>query len=313
MNKAPSIIFFGTPEFAVPALHSLDKSRFKVSLVVTQPDRPKGRGRIMMPPPVKIAAQQLGYEILQPDSIRSDDFHNKIVSCSPDYLVVVAFGQFIPDNLLSLPRKYPVNIHPSLLPRYRGPAPIQWAVINGDHETGVTIMVLDSGMDSGDILLAETEKIFLDDTSATLHDRLAKKGAALLVTALEQIETNAIHPLPQDNARASIAPLLQKTDGRIDWTRDAEKIEAFIRGMTPWPGAFTFWGDMRLKLFKAKPVSMVEAACPGTIIQGFQDELRVSTGKGALSILEIQGSSGKRLTVRDFLRGTPILPGMIFT
>ncbi|MFH2066602.1 MAG: methionyl-tRNA formyltransferase [Pseudomonadota bacterium] len=313
MNKAPSIIFFGTPEFAVPALHSLDKSRFKVSLVVTQPDRPKGRGRKMMPSPVKIAAQQLGYEILQPDSIRSDDFHNKIASCSPDYLVVVAFGQFIPDNLLSLPRKYPVNIHPSLLPRYRGPAPIQWAVINGDHETGVTIMVLDSGMDSGDILLAETEKIFLDDTSATLHDRLAEKGAALLVTALEQIETNAIHPVPQDNASVSIAPLLQKTDGRIDWTLDAEKIEAFIRGMTPWPGAFTFWSDMRLKLFKAKPVSMVEAACPGTIIQGFQDELRVSTGKGALSILEIQGSSGKRLTVRDFLRGTPILPGMIFT
>ncbi len=313
MNKSPGIIFFGTPEFAVPALHSLHKSRFTISLVVTQPDRPKGRGRKLLPSPVKTAALQLGYEVLQPDSIRSDHFHQTIVSYNPDYLVVVAFGQFIPKNLLTLPKRYPINIHPSLLPRYRGPAPIQWAVINGDKETGVTIMVLDAGMDSGDILLAEKEKIFPDDTSATLHDRLAEKGANLLVNALEQIEANNLKPIPQDHSQAIVAPLLKKEDGRIDWTQDAQRIEAFIRGMTPWPGAFTFWGEKCLKLFKAKTASMTDPVLPGTIIQGFQDELRVSTGKGALSILEIQGSSGKRLSIRDFLRGTRITPGMIFT
>jgi len=193
------------------------------------------------------------------------------------------------------------------------PAPIQWAVISGDKETGVTIMVLDTGMDSGDILLVEKEKIFPDDTSATLHDRLAEKGANLLVTALEQIEANNLHPIPQDHSQAVIAPLLKKEDGRIDWTQDAERIEAFIRGMTPWPGAFTFWGEKCLKLFKAKTASIAEPSLPGTIIQGFQDELRVSTGKGALSILEIQGSSGKRLPIRDFLRGARITPGMVFT
>jgi methionyl-tRNA formyltransferase len=174
-------------------------------------------------------------------------------------------------------------------------------------------MVLDAGMDSGDILLAEKEKIFLDDTSATLHDRLAEKGANLLVNALEQIETNNLHPIPQDHNQVIVAPLLKKEDGRIDWTHDAERIEAFIRGMTPWPGAFTFWDEKCLKLFKAKTASMTDPVPPGTIIQGFQDELRISTGKGALSILEIQGSSGKRLSIRDFLRGTRITPGMIFT
>lgn len=312
MNKSPRIIFFGTPEFAVPALRKLDQSRFIIPFVVTQPDRPKGRGRKVMPSPVKIAAQELGYAVLQPDTVHSEHLYQTIAGESPDYLVVIAFGNLIPEKLLSLPRKYPVNIHPSLLPKYRGPAPIQWAIINGDTETGVAIMVLDQGMDSGDILLIEKEKILLDDTSETLHNRLAEKGADLLIRALEDIESNRIQPTPQDHAAASIAPLLKKTDGLIDWSLDSHKIESFIRGMTPWPGAFTFLEQNRLKLFKVKAVSMTEQAPPGTIIQGFQDEIRVATGNGALSILEIQGASGKRLFVRDYLRGNPIQPGMMF-
>ena len=312
MDSAPRIIFFGTPEFAVPALRKLDQSRFALPFVVTQPDRPQGRGRKIMPSPVKVAAQELGYEVLQPESIHANSFYEAVAAHCPDYLVVVAFGNLIPPALLSLPQRYPVNIHPSLLPKYRGPAPIQWAVINGDTETGVTIMVLDEGMDSGDILLVEKEKILLDDTSDTLHNRLAEKGADLLIQALEGIESNSIQPQPQDHGNATMAPLLKKTDGLIDWRQDAHKIESFIRGMTPWPGAFTFSGKTRLKLFKVKAVSMTEQAAPGTIIQGFQDELRVATGKGALSILEIQGASGKRLFVRDFLRGNPIQPGMMF-
>lgn len=312
MNKSPRIIFFGTPEFAVPALRKLDQSRFTMPFVVTQPDRPKGRGRKIVPSPVKVAAQQLGYPVLQPDSVRAKLFYETVAAEKPDYLVVVAFGNLIPPELLTLPRKFPVNIHPSLLPKYRGPAPIQWSIINGDTETGVTIMVLDEGMDSGDILLVEPEKILLDDTSETLHNRLAEKGADLLIRALEGLESSQIQPMPQDHARATMAPLLKKSDGLIDWSLDAHKIESFIRGMTPWPGAFTFLDKTRLKLFKVRAVSMTEPSPPGTIIQGFQDELRVATGNGALSILEIQGASGKRLFVRDYLRGNPMQPGMMF-
>ena len=311
MDKSPNIIFFGTPDFAVPSLNALIRSCFNVSMVVTQPDRTKGRGRKMLPPPVKIAAKNLGYEVLQPESIKTESFYRTAADTRPDFLIAVAFGNLIPDRLLSLPKISSVNIHPSLLPKYRGPAPIQWALINGENETGVTIMTLDSGMDTGDILISEIETIRPDDTSADLHDRLAERGASLLIKALDGLLSGSITPRPQNSSEATYAPLLKKADGLIDWSIPSEKIEAFIRGMTPWPGAFTFFNEKRLKIFKVKQAARVEDATPGRIIKSFQDELHVATGNGALSILEIQGASGKRLFIREFLRGTTIPEGTV--
>lgn len=312
MPEAYNLIFFGTPEFALPALEALHNSRHRISLVVTQPDRPKGRGRKKTSPPVKIAAEEMGYPILQPDTIKTDDFLDKIQSTAPDFLIVVAFGQLLAKKLLRIPRIDTLNIHPSLLPAYRGPAPIQWAIINGETETGVTIMSLDTGMDTGDILVAEKAPIKSDDTAATLHDRLAQAGAVLLRNALEKFSDNTIRRIPQDHARASSAPLLTKNDGRIDWQQTTAQIDARIRGVTPWPGAFTLFQGSRLKIFKVKPAQTQSAAIPGTVISGFSDELRVATGDGALSILEIQGASGKRMPIQDFLRGARISPGAAF-
>jgi len=313
MKKNAKIIFMGTPEFAVPALKALHKNGLYVTLVVTRPDRPKGRGRKVVPPPVKKAAISLGYEVIQPASIRTAEFSDLITRHKPDIIVVVAFGHIIPKNILALPNLATINIHASLLPKYRGPAPIQWAVINGESETGITSMLMDEGLDTGDILLSSKIKIAPDDTSGTLHDRLADLGADLLIQTLKSFETGEIIPVPQDHTRATYAPLIKKSDGRINWGMPAETLEAFIRGMTPWPGAFTFHGDKRLIIFKAKPIIMDTAEAPGAVIKGFPDELRVATGKGVLSVMEIQGASGKRLLIKDFLRGYNLPFGTILS
>lgn len=311
MAKQINIVFMGTAGFSVPTIEALHKSRFHVSLVVTQPDRPKGRGRKTAPPPVKVAAHRMGYDVAQPESVNTNTFFNQVAALEPDFLVVVAFGQMLNENLLSLPRFDAINIHPSILPKYRGPAPIQWAIINGEKKTGVTIMSLDTGTDTGDILMLEEAAINPEDTAAALHDRLAEKGAALLIETLNRLDAGTVTPVPQDHAKATFAPLLKKKDGRIDWHQSSEKIAAFIRGMTPWPGAFTFLDKRRLKIFKTAAAAGSRSAVPGTIIQGFQNELRVATADGALSILEIQGASGKRLSVGDFLRGTTIPSGAV--
>ncbi|MDM8549780.1 methionyl-tRNA formyltransferase [Desulfobacterales bacterium HSG2] len=311
MNEKYRIVFMGTPDFSVPALNILHENAYDVALVVTQPNRPKGRGRKLHPPPVKKAALNLGYDVIQPESVRTDEFADRVTACKPDLFVVVAFGHILPQRILEIPRLGAVNIHASLLPKYRGSAPIQWVIINGEKETGVTTMFMDKGMDTGDILLSEKIEIAPDDTSATLHDRLAIVGAELLVKTLKRFEADDIQPVPQDHAQATYAPILNKKDGRIDWKKSAEALEAFIRGVTPWPGAFTFHEDKRLKIFKAVPVLTDTDEPPGTVIRSFPDELRVATGKGVLSILEIQGASGKRLLIKDFLRGYKMPPGTI--
>jgi len=292
MKKKAKIIFMGTPEFAVPALNVLHKNGQNIALVVTQPDRPKGRGRKVAPTPVKTAAIRLGYDVIQPASIRTTEFSNRMAQLKPDIVVVVAYGHIIPKDILSLPKLATINVHASLLPKYRGPAPIHWAIINGERKTGITTMLMDEGLDTGDILLAE-------------------RGADLLIQTLRSFEDGDIKPIPQDHLQASYAPLFKKNAGRIDWHMPAIDLQAFIRGMTPWPGAFTFHGDKRLKIFKAKPAQMDGSGVPGTIMKGFPDELVVSTGQDALSILEIQGASGKRLLIKDFLRGSNIHPGTI--
>jgi methionyl-tRNA formyltransferase len=250
---------------------------------------------------------------LQPATLKNDKFAEQIKILQPDFLVVIAFGHILSEKILQLPKFGAINIHASLLPKYRGPAPIQWAVINAEPYTGVTTMFMDKGMDTGNILLTKKEPILPEDTAATLHDRMAKTGAELLVKTLKGLAANQIKSIPQDHSKATYAPLLKKRDGRINWQRSAEKLEPFIRGMTPWPGAFTFHNEKRLKIIKATPISESVSKAPGTILKAFPDELRVATGKGVLSILEIQGPSGKRLGIAEFLRGYRLSPGTILT
>ncbi len=301
----------GTSEFAVPALTALNKSIYEVALVVTQPDRPKGRGRKLVPSPVKAAAVKMGYDVIQPEKINTDEFVEKISEIIPDLFVVAAYGHKLTESLLNIPPKGTVNIHPSLLPKYRGPAPIQWAIINMEQKTGVTTMLMDAGLDTGAILQAAEVIIASDDTTDTLGARLSLMGADLLIDTIDTLTAEKIKPVPQDNDLATYAPLFKKKDGHIDWTAPAENIEAFIRGVTPWPGAFTFFNGKRLKIFKADMVQGDAGAKPGTVLHGFDNELRVATGKEMLSITELQGASGKRLAVEIFLRGCRIPHGTI--
>ncbi len=311
MKEKFKIIFMGTPKFAVPTLKALHRNEKDIVLVVTQPDRPKGRGRTFAPPPVKEVATGLGYEVVQPASIRTAEFAENITKLKPDIFVVVAFGRIIPKNILSIPNLATINIHASLLPKYRGPAPIQWAIINREKETGITTMLLDEGMDTGDILLSSKVEITPDDTAGTLHDCLAVLGADLLMRTLKSFEANNVNPIPQDHSQASHAPLLKKKDGHMDWNMPAESLDAFIRGMTPWPGAFTFHGQKRLKIFKARPLKKDVDKPPGSVVIGFPDELCVATSNGILSIMEIQEASGKRLFIKEFLRGYKIPHGTV--
>jgi len=313
VNRTFNVVFMGTPDFAVPALKALSEYDCRVSLVVTQPDKPKGRGRKLTPPPAKVAATALGFPVIQPDSVKTDGFYHQISEIAPDLMVVVAFGHVLPKKILEIPTYGAINIHASLLPKFRGPAPIQWAIINGETETGITTMLMDKGLDTGEILLTLKTPIFPDDTAGTLHDRLALDGAEALKKTLQGLENQSIRPMSQQHALATYAPMLSKKDGRIDWSLSATKIEQFIRGMTPWPGAFTFYGDKRLKIFKAKTKSMNTSEEAGKVIKGFSNELRVATGDGALLITEIQSSSGKRLNISDFLRGSQIPVGTVFT
>lgn len=303
----------GTPDFAAPTLQALIQNGYHVPLVVTQPDRPKGRGRKLVAPPVKLKALELDLEVLQPSTLKDENFRSQIRLLKPDFFVVLAFGYILSENILQLPRLGTINIHASLLPKYRGPAPIQWAIMNGESETGITTMLMDKGVDTGDILLSQKEPIFSEDTAATLHDRLAARGADLLVKTLQGFASESIKPIPQDHHKATYAPLLKKQDGHIRWQKSADELDAFIRGMTPWPGAFTFHQKNRLRILKAAPIpeSLTEAA--GTILETFPDELCVATGKGVLSISEIQGPSGKRLGAADFLRGYKLPPGTVLT
>ena len=226
-----------------------------------------------------------------------------------DVFVVIAFGQILPKAILDLPPMGVINIHASLLPKYRWPAPIQWAIVNGEKQTGITTMLMDEGLDTGDILLTESTDITPKDTAGTLHDRLSEIGADLLIRTLKGIERSTIHPIPQDHSAATYAPMLQKKDGLINWELPAATIETFIRGMNPWPCAFTVYQNRRINVYRAEIAEMESPDPPGTVIRGFADELRVAAGNKAVSILELQGESGKRLPVNEFLRGRKIPPG----
>ncbi|MCP4673564.1 MAG: methionyl-tRNA formyltransferase, partial [Desulfobacula sp.] len=244
----------GTPDFSVNALLSLAKDRnFDVSLVVTQPDRPKGRGKKLAPSPVKKAAQKLGLEIFQPEDINSKKSIERLLSLEPDFFVVAAFGQILSQTILNIPKIYPINIHASLLPEYRGSSPIQAAIANMNQKSGVTTMVMAKGLDTGDILLSTSTPISQNDTAQDLHDTLSLLGANLILKTIKGVLDNSIKPIPQDHARASHVKMLKKSDGKIDWNQSGRQICAHINAMTPWPGAFTMLSGKRIKIFKAKP------------------------------------------------------------
>lgn len=310
---ALNIVFMGTPAFALPPLHALVTAGHHILAVYTQPDKPQGRGKKIQAPPVKEAALSLGLPVFQPLSMKTESIHEALLALNPDVFVVVAYGHILPQRLLDIPPLGSVNIHASLLPRYRGAAPIQWAVARGESRTGISTMKMDAGMDTGDILLQKALPIEKRDTAADVHDKLSLLGAELIVETLESLEQKRIQPIPQNPDEASYAPLLKKEDGRIPWHLSATAIDAHVRGMTPWPGAFTRMDDKILKIFDVFPVSCDEKASPGTVLKASPTTLMVAAGQGAILVNSLQGPSGKRLSAADFLRGKPIIPGTILT
>jgi methionyl-tRNA formyltransferase len=304
------IVFMGTPEFAVPSLKALADSGEEVAAVVAQPDKPQGRGLKLSPPPTKVFAEERGIPVLQPQGIRTEAFLRELAELNPDIIIVAAYGKILPRSILVLPPFGCINVHASILPEYRGAAPVNWAIARGEKVTGVTIMRMDEGMDTGDILLTREVPIDDDDTGETLSGKLSLAGAELLLLALENLKRGELHPRKQDDSLATYAPMLKKEDGRIDWSKPAGEIRNLIRGMLPWPGAFTLLGGKLLKIYKAA-VSEGGAGKEGEVIMAPQGVLRVMTGKGALDILELQIEGGKRLPSRDFLSGRKIEPGTV--
>jgi methionyl-tRNA formyltransferase len=304
----PKILFMGTPEFAVPSLEILLKHDDSVIGVVTQPDRPKGRGKQPAPPPLKIFAEAHQLSVLQPERVRSPEFLELFRRLAPDLVVVVAFGQILPKEMLEQPRLGCINVHPSLLPKYRGAAPLNWTILRGEKKTGVTIMQMDEGMDSGDILLQEETAIGDQETVGELHDRLAVRGAQLLMETIGMIEAGAIRRVPQDHAAATFAPRLKKEDGVIRWDADVRGIVRLIRGLSPAPCAYTFFDGKILRIFQAAEMDTPSPAPPGTLsISG--NELLVSAANGMVSLLDVQLEGKKRMPVREFLRGCRLKPG----
>ncbi len=303
----------GTPDFAVPALKALAGYDCDIPLVVTQPDRPKGRGKKMVAPPVKTAAEKLGLKVLQPKSMKDQYVKDKLASIHPDLFVVAAFGHILPKEILAIPAIFPINIHASLLPAHRGSSPIQSALLSLDKKAGVTTMVMDQGLDTGDMLLRSSVNLTFKETAEDLHDTLSILGADLIIKTLDALSENRLTPAAQDAGQASYAPMLKKSDGNINWTVEPVKIDALIRAMTPWPGAYTFFKDRRLKLFKIKNGGSDPGLEPGTVFRCDKEGIHVAAQEGSVVILELQGASGKRLTADAFLRGSPIPVGTRLT
>jgi methionyl-tRNA formyltransferase len=306
------IVFMGTPEFAVPSLEALLKSDDQVVGIVTQPDRPKGRGQVLTPPPIKLIAQREGIPFLQPVKIRVPEFLTALAGWKPDLIAVTAYGRILHSPILTLPPMGCVNVHGSLLPKYRGAAPVQWAVINGEAETGITTMMMDEGMDTGSMLLQESLPILPEDTAGSLAPRLAVLGGRLLVETIARFKAGTITPQPQNHALATLAPLLKKEDGVIDWTTSASNIANRVRGLSPWPGAYTYIGSERWMVWSATQSPGKPDVVPGTIIEVTKQSIHVATGDGVLALKEIQPSNRTRLTVAQYLAGHRVSAGQRF-
>lgn len=299
------ILFMGTPEFAVGTLEALIQSRHEVVAVVTQPDRPKGRGNAVKFPPVKEAALAHGIPVLQPLKVREPEVVEQLRAFAPDLIAVAAFGQLLPKVILEMPRYGCVNVHASLLPKYRGAAPIQWAVINGEAESGVTTMMMSRGLDKGDMLKKSVVRLDPKETGDSLHDKLAALGGPLLLETIDELEQGTIVRVPQDDAQSSYAPMLTKELGRIDWSKPADELERLVRGLNSWPSAYTRLHGKTLKIWDADVVS-ASGGEPGKVLQADKNGLVIRAGEGALRIVSLQLEGKKRMDADAFLRGYPV-------
>lgn len=303
------IVFMGTPEIAVPSLKALVENGFEIPLVITQLDKPKGRGQAVQYPPVKEYALTAGLEVYQPEKIKNNtEVMEKLKSISPDFFAVVAYGKILPQDVLDIPKIAPVNVHFSLLPKYRGPAPVNWAIMNGEEETGVDTMLMDAGMDTGDILLTAKTPI-LKKNAGELADELAVTGAALLIKTLNEFES--ITPVKQDDNKATKAPMMNKDMGLIDWAQDASQIERMIRAFTPWPASYSMLDSKKVKIFKSDVIESNHNAAAGTVINIEKESFTVACGNNALKILELQLEGKKRMDTKSFLAGYKLEKGSL--
>ncbi|MBM4124889.1 MAG: methionyl-tRNA formyltransferase [Nitrospira sp.] len=310
------IVFMGTPDFAVPALESLLRSKesdgVNVVGVVTQPDRPKGRGQELAMSPIKQLALREGLPLLQPTKMKDPVFLDALRAWQPDCIVVAAFGRILSPTILAIPPQGCLNVHASLLPKYRGAGPIQWAIINGERETGITTMLMDEGMDTGAILLQASIPIQPDDTAGSLSSKLAAVGGTLLIDTLRRLNEGTLSPRPQDHTQATMAPLLKKEDGLIDWSLAATAIANRVRGMNPWPGAYTYAGEDRWVIWRTSATDRpVGPAAPGTLVEVQKDRLLVATGNGELAITDLQPANSRRMSVAQYLAGHTLSPGLL--
>ncbi len=302
-------VFMGTPDFSVPALERLHDEH-EVLAVVTQPDKAKGRSGKLIACPVKEKALELGLTVLQPEKARDEAFIQILKELEPEVIVVIAYGQILPKEILELPGYGCVNVHASLLPKYRGAAPIQWAVINGDKVTGVTTMLMNEGLDTGDILLKREVCVDEKETGGSLFEKLSAVGAELMLDTLSGLERGEITPVPQNEADASKVGLLKKNMGELDFGKSATEIERLIRGLDPWPGAFTFFKGKKISLWEAEVIE--GEAHPGVVKEAGRDYIDIGCGSGILRVTELQAEGKKRMKTRDFLNGTKVEAGDVF-
>ncbi len=300
------ILFMGTPDFAVSCLEALYKENHEVVAVVTQPDRPKGRGKKVLPPPVKVKAMEYGTEVLQPEKIRDKVYIEKIKTMDFDCIVVVAFGQILPKEILDLPEKGCINVHASLLPKYRGAAPINWVIVDGEEKTGITTMYMNEGLDTGDMVLKEEVDIEEDMTAGQLHDILAEVGAKVLIETLDLIDQGKAPRTPQNDSESCYASMLNSKTGLIDWKNSSKDIYNLVRGLNPWPVAYTMYKGKKMKVWKCKIADVNKADEPGKILKVDKSGIYVGTGNGILVIEEIQLPNSRKMTVDEYIRGNTI-------
>ncbi|MBS7007844.1 methionyl-tRNA formyltransferase [Anaerostipes sp.] len=305
-----NVVFMGTPEFAVPTLEKLIECHH-VAAAVTQPDKQRGRGKKVSFPPVKEAALKHGIPVLQPAKARDEEFIDTLEKLSPDVIVVVAYGQILPERILNIPKYGCINVHGSLLPKYRGAGPIQWAVLNGEKETGITTMYMEKGLDTGDMIDKAVIPLDKKETSGTLHDKLMVLGADLLIETLRKLEDGTAVRTKQEDEDSSYAPMLSKEMGRIDFTKSAAEIEQWVRGLNPWPSAYTEFEGRTVKVWDADEAAYDGEEKPGTVIQVTKKQIVVACGKNALALNEIQLPGKKRMAVQAFLAGSKVETGTI--
>ena len=309
------IVYMGTPDFAVPPLEALVKAGYEVAAVVTQPDKPKGRGKALMPTPVKQEALKHGIPVYQPEKVREPGFVEKLRELKPDLIVVAAFGQIIPESVLNMPKFGCINIHASLLPKYRGAAPIQYAVIDGEKESGVTIMKMGKGLDTGDMIARTEVPLAKDETGGSLFEKLSSAGARLLVETLPDIFAGtAVYEKQPEESPTPYAAMITKKMGLIDFSKSAEELERLVRGLNPWPSAYTFLNGKNLKIWKAEAdMTQAEKNIPGTVVRADEEGICVACGTGRLILKEVQLEGKKRMDSASFLRGCKVEPGTRLT